>query len=105
MAMDIIVAVFAAFGLLFALWSLFGFLLPGQKGAVMVIYADGTEPENAVRYYCWLRDMGLLRGPLIVVDGGLTDRQHQMLLRRHGIEICDPQELTCRIEQERKKLG
>ena len=105
MAMDIIIAVFAAFGLLFVLWSMLGFLLPGQKGMVMVYYADGTELENTIRYYCWLRDMGLLRCPLIVVDGGLTDRQYQMLLRKQGIEICGSQELTDRIEQERKKLG
>ena len=104
MGLEVVLVFLAAFGVLCVLWALFGQLLPGHKGMVLVYHANGAEPDAVARYYCWLRGMGILRSPLIVVDGGLTDRQSRML-QGHGIEICKPEELACRIEQERKKLG
>lgn len=105
MGMEIVLVFLAAFGVLCVLWTLFGHLLPGNKGTVLVFFANGTELDAVVRYYSWLRGLGVLRSPLIIVDGALTQMQRQSLQQRQGIEICDPEALACRIEQERRKLG
>lgn len=98
MVMWIILSVFAAFGVLCALWACLGFLLPGQKGVAMVYYCRGESLDALIRRWRWLRDLGLVRCRLILVDGGLTEEQKQMLANRQGIEICDPAQLPERIE-------
>lgn len=98
MAFWIVITVLAAFGLLCALWVCLGFLLPGQKGVVMVYYCRGENPEAVIRRHRWLGDLGLIRCGLIIVDGGMTEQQRKMLTNRHGIEICDPADLIGRIE-------
>lgn len=104
MAIWIVLGVLAAFGALCALWALFGFLLPGQRGAVTVCLCrgDGTE-EALIRRHRWLRDMGLTHSPLLLLDGGLTDEDKGRLTRQ-GLVICDMAELSARVEQEREKL-
>ena len=92
--MWIVLVVFAAFGLLCALWACFGFLLPGQEGVVMVYRCRGENVDALVRRYRWLRDVGLIRCPLIIIDEGMTMQQRQMLENRAGIRVCDPGELT-----------
>lgn len=104
MATWIILGVLAAFGGLCALWALFGFLLPGQRGAVTVCLCrgDGTE-EALIRRHRWLRDVGLTHCPLILLDGGLTEEAKGRLTRQ-GHTVCDMAELSARVEQEREKL-
>lgn len=104
MATWIVLVVLAAFGALCALWALFGFLLPGQRGAVTVCLCrgDGTE-EALIRRHRWLRDMGLTHSPLVLLDGGLTDEDKGRLTRQ-GLTVCDMAELSARVEQEREKL-
>ena len=104
MATWIVLGVLAAFGALSVLWALFGFLLPGQCGAVTVCLCrgDGAE-EPLIRRHRWLRDMGLIREPLILLDGGLTEEEKRRLTRQ-GLMICDMAELSARLEQEREKL-
>ena len=46
--MWIVLVIFAAFGLLCALWVCFGFLLPGQKGVVMVYRCRGESVDALV---------------------------------------------------------
>ena len=92
------ITVSAAFGLLCALWACLGFLLPGQKGTVMVYYCRGESLDALIRRHRWLRDMGLLSCRLIIVDGGMTEQQRQLLENKQGIEICDGQSLLGRIE-------
>jgi hypothetical protein len=106
MANWIFVSVLAAFGALSAHWAVFGFLLPGQRGAVMVcLCRPGHEEEAILRHYGWLRGLGLLRAPLLLIDGGLTEEERTRLLKgRLGVEICGPEELTFRLEQERNRL-
>ena len=106
MATLIILAVLAAFGVLSVMWALFGFLLPGQRGTAMVCLCrgDGAE-ESVLRHYGWLRDLGLVRCPLLLVDCGITEEERTRLLRlKQGVEICTMEELPSRLEQERKKL-
>ena len=106
MAIWIILTILAAFGALCALWALFGFLLAGQRGAVLVcLCRPGHGEEAVIRHYGWLRDLGLLRVPLVLIDGGLTEEERARLLKcRQGVVICDPEELPSRLEQERNRL-
>lgn len=107
MATLIILAVLAAFGALSIIWVLFGFLLPGQRGTAMVYLCreDGIE-EQILRHYGWLRDLGLVRCPLLLIDCGMTDEERTRLLKnKQGVEICTMEELSSRLEQERNRLG
>lgn len=103
----IILTVLAAFGGLCVLWTLFGFLLPGQRGAAVVCICRGNaREEQIIRYYGWLRDLGLVHAPLLLVDSGITEDERARLLRcRQGIEICTMEELPSRLEQERNRIG
>jgi hypothetical protein len=106
MAMMIVLVALAAFGGLSVLWALFGFLLPEQRGTAMAyLWRNHGEGEQALRHYGWLRDLGLLRCPLLLIDCGMTEDERARLLRhRPDIEICTLEELPSRLEQERKKL-
>ena len=106
MVIWILLTVLAAFGALCVLWALFGFLLPGQRGAALVcVCRPGNQEEAIIRHYGWLRDLGLLRAPLLLIDGGLTEEERARLLKcRQGVTICGPEELVSRLEQERNKL-
>ena len=89
-----ILGVLAAFGLLCALWALFGWLLPGLKGGVLVICGT-PEPETFARIKL-LRGLGFLDCPLILV--GNWDQKFP------DTEICSPEELPSRLEMERKRF-
>ncbi len=107
MTIWIIAGVLAAFGLLSVLWVLFGFLLPKQRGAAVVCLCRGDgEEEVLIRRYGWLRDLGLIRCPMLLVDCGLSEEDGLRLLKgRPGVEICTEAELPARLEREREKLG
>lgn len=101
MAALIVLAVLAAFGVLCALWVLFGLLLPRQSGMAAVLLCHGDPGEEPlVRRYLWLYDLGLLRFPLILVDGGDHEPRHAL----RGIIRCTSEELLEKLEQERKQL-
>lgn len=105
MAALIILAVLGAFGLLCAVWVLFGFLLPGQRGAAAVLLCHGEAAEEAVlRRYLWLYNIGLIRCPLLLVDCGLS-RQDRARLEKFPFPLCSPEELQTKLEQEREHLG
>ena len=107
MVIWIVLTVLAAFGLLCVLWTLFGFLLPGQRGAVLICLCRGAaHEEQIIRHYGWLRDLGLLRAPLLLVDGDMTEEERLRLLKcRQGVEFCRLEELSSRLEQERNAVG
>ena len=107
MATLIVLAVLAAFGVLSVLWVLFGFLLPGQRGTAMVcLCRNGAEEEQVTRHYGWLRDLGFIRCPLLLIDCGMTEEERARLLgHKQGVEICTLEELPSRLEQERETLG
>ena len=107
MATLIILAVLAAFGVLSVMWTLFGFLLPGQRGTVMVCLCRGDgEEEPVLRHYGWLRDLGFVRCPLLLVECGITEEERtRPLSLRQDVEICTMEELPSKLEQERIKLG
>ena len=93
----LILSVLAAFGVLCVLWTFLGFLLPGQKGTFMVYPCRGENLDALIRRYRWLRDLGLIRCPLLLVDQGMTEQQREALEGKYGIEICRPEQLPDRL--------
>ena len=102
----VIIGALAAFGLVCALWAALGWLLPGSTGAALVcVVRPGRAEEAVIRRYRWLRDLGLLKGPLLLVRQGWEGPEAEALLRRcPGIEFCEPEELASRLELERERL-
>lgn len=107
MATMVVLTALAAFGVLSMIWALVGLILPGQQWIFMVCLWRGTgEGEQTLRRFGWLRDWTLIRGPLLIVDCGMTEEERSGLLRdRQDVVICTPEELTSVLEQERDKLG
>ena len=94
MAWYILLGALAAFGLLSAVWTALGWLLPSGKGCALVCV--GTPDPGVVSRYRWLRGMGFLSCPLLAV----TELPEQP----EGIEICAGEELLSRLEMERNRF-
>lgn len=90
-------SILAAFGVLCALWAFLGCFLPGQKGISAVYVCRGEPIDALLRRHRWLRDMGLVRGHLILVDEGMTEQQLRLLEGKQGIEICTREQLSDRV--------
>ena len=98
MAGYIILGTLAAIGLMSAVWVFLGALLPGCRGGAFVC----LEPpgEGLLARYRWLREVGLVNGPLLIVtDAGETE----LPVTGSGIEVCRREELIARLEQEREE--
>lgn len=91
----IVLGTLAAFGLLSALWAALGWLLPGGKGCALVCV--GIPDEEVLTRFEWLRSLGFLTVPLLVVAE--TER-----CPWPGTEICSREELLPRLERERKRV-
>ena len=75
------------------LWVLYGWLLPGDENAVLILPGIPGERElSGLRRFLWMRDTGLFRGRLIVKDLGL-DSMEKARLEALGIEIYSPEAL------------
>ena len=84
MAWYFLVGTLAAFGALCALWVSFGWLLSACWDGCLVYLGKRGKP-GFVSIYLWLRNLGVVRCPLIVIDQGLTETE-QEYLDKHGIE-------------------
>ena len=101
------VGMLAAFGLLCCLWVILGWLLPGGTGGAAVCWGSPGFPEkHFVQRYLFLMETGLIRCRLLIVDMGLEE-PHRKWLRgfESRIEICTTEELSSRLELERKRFG
>lgn len=100
--MVIVICVLAGFGLLSLLWAVFGWLLSGGRELSAVCYGCDGREEAALRRYNFLRGLGLIRGPLLIIDAGLTDTE-KSCLRRMGqdVRIVTWEEL----QEQEKELG
>ena len=82
-----VLGMLAAFGALCVLWTVFGWLLPEPEGCAVVCWNAGV-PESLSRL-AWLRNMGFLNCPVIVVsDGAVPD-----------MDTCSEEELLLRLKQ------
>ena len=93
--MDFVVGTLCAFGALSAVWALLGWVLPGPKGCVLVCF--GAPDEAILAKSKWLRGLGLLDCPLLVVAEPGTRVPD-------GTEICGREELLSRLEWERNRF-
>ena len=92
MAGYVILGMLSAYGLLSALWAAFGWLLPGLRGCALVCV--GVPEEGTLNTVRWLKGLGLLTCPLLVVaEEGEPD-----------LEICSREDLVSRLEMERKRF-
>jgi len=102
----VLVGALSAFGFLCALWAAAGWLLPGGRSGVAVCFCKpGLKQLSTLHRWYWLRGIGLVRCPILLVDCGLSETE-MMQLRRlgQGIEICSPEALPERLELERSRL-
>ena len=89
-----ILGTLAAFGLFCAAWTLFGWLLPGLKGWALV--CKGNPCEETFCRIKWLKAMGLLNCPLLIVaETGEFNPD---------VEICSGENLLSRLEMERNRF-
>ena len=85
------VGTLAAFGALCTILTVLGWLLPAGEGCAIVCF--GQPDEEILARSKWLREMGFLPLPLIIVEG--TGK------RLPGVEYCSREELVFRLERER----
>lgn len=85
----------AAFGLLSVLWVLFGWLLPGS-GEGWILFPGKPGKLHFVTRYLWLKGLGLVSCPLILMDLGLTEQERQWLSSKE-IEIYSRDEVLSRL--------
>lgn len=85
LAGEILVTAVCVVGLAFSAWWLFGRLLrpiPEQRLYALISgRGDGTDLEQSVRAFVWLRSLGLLRCPILIADVDLTARGWDVALR------------------------
>ena len=85
LAGEILVTAVCVVGLAFLAWWLFGRLLrpiPEQRVYALISgRGDGTDLEQSVRAFVWLRSLGLLHCPIIIADVDLTARGWDVALR------------------------
>ena len=100
----VLMGLFAAFGLLCALWITLGnWLTKAELETVVIHVPEGREAASAQRLL-WLRDLGLA-GPrfMIITTAGAETRQ--VLSRQFaGIVFLSPEQYLAQLEQEREKL-
>ena len=93
----IMLGTLAAFGLVSALWVLYGFLLPAERGGGLYAPArPGVTEDSFARRYLWLRELGLLREELTMVDFGISNAERDWLTER-GVTVCTPEKLVERM--------
>ena len=90
MGLYVVLGALAAFGLLCALWVVFGGLLTGASLRGLCFCSSLEEGLAAARRWRWLWNAGVVSLPLILVDQGLPPADRE-ILQGIGpwIEICD----------------
>ena len=82
------------------LWVLYGFLLPAERGGGLYAPArPGVTEDSFARRYLWLRELGLLREELTMVDFGISNAERDWLTER-GVTVCAPEKLAERMGEK-----
>ncbi len=101
----VIFGVFAAFGALCALWVFFGVFLPGSRGCTAVVLCKPGQEEAVLRRYHWLRELGLARCRLILLDSHLPPEKQQFIMEKYrGVEFTTLAQWRTGEEQERGEI-
>ncbi len=102
-----------ASGVLLILWITLGFLVLGAERGGMCVRVcregDVVQVEAFVRSCAWLREMGFLRVPVLLVDMGMTEnelfRLESFISNRKDVFLCGEGELTRILEKEAEVHG
>ena len=96
----------AAFGVFCALWTVFGWLMSGGEGGALVCRCKpGRSELPLIRRYIFLREIGLIRIPLLLLDCSLPEQELAKLRSKcRTIEICSLEALPARLELERNRI-
>ncbi len=88
----------AAFGLLCALWVLFGLILPATVQCDAAVVCQRGREIAVIRRFCRLRELGLTKANLTVLDSSLNAHQRRAIRKRYPyIHFC-----TAKCWQERE---
>lgn len=68
----VIMGFFAAVGLLSILWLIAGAFLPGAKVKTVTLFCPNGQEFALLRRYRWLRELGLVRCRLVLLESSLT---------------------------------
>lgn len=96
---EIVICALAAAGVLLVVWALAAaLLLPAREDCVLLAASgDAEDLQQRVRSYGFLRDTGLTRTRVLIVDCGLSERGRQAAERLadgDGVQLCNETELT-----------
>ena len=83
-----LIGALAAFGLVCAVWTLWGFCLSPDEGRLIYV---GPAPIEFARRYLWLKEMGLIRCRLSVAE---PDGETERWLHDRGIESWSREEIA-----------
>lgn len=87
----VVIALLAAMGLMSLCWCAAGWLLPVCRDGWLLCPA-GEDGPAFVPVYLWLKSLGLVRCPLVVLDLGM-DGQRRQYLQEKEIVVCTPEQL------------
>ena len=100
-----------ATGVLMLLWTLVGWLVLGHDrgGAVVYRVTELSRVEAFLRCCQWLRGIGMIRMPVLLVDGGLDSREREelehMAAVREDVRICTGAGLEEELKWEAERFG
>lgn len=83
MLINVILGVFAAVGVLFVLWMLLGYFLPGHRQSTVAIQCRDRDVPAVLRRYRWLHELGLVGSSLVILDCTLCEETRQRLVQTY----------------------
>lgn len=78
----VIMGFFAAFGVLCALWAVFGAVIFRKVPCQLTLRCTDGRELTLLRRLCWLREMGLLQFRLTVLDSSLSQSQQKLITKK-----------------------
>ena len=91
----------AGIGLVSLLWCVLGWILPDVPLLVVFQCPQGHHPDGAISRYQWLRNLGLIRGKLMII-GQIPEIEQDIWKKKHpNVEFLTAQELPAALELER----
>ena len=101
MAGFVCIGTLAAFGLVCVLWLIYGLCCVKAEGTLVIL---GGAGQGLIRRCLWLREMGLLSCPMVLIDPEL-DEMDGLWLRSRGVEIWRTSPLGEADDTGEKKYG
>ena len=98
-------AAMAFFGAVCIMWTLLGWFFPTEGQAWIFCEGNpGVQENGLIRRYFLLRDLGLIRWSMIVVDLGISAPERRWLLGHNGIVLWTKEEYRLYLETERRRI-